>query len=176
MKLDLITVEQDEYYTPLYAVDPILDFIPKGAVVWCPFDTEQSYFVKAIRGYGNEVIATHLETGQDFFQYEPEKYDLIVSNPPYSKKTEVFERLFKLGKPFAMLVGAVGLFESQKRFNLFKKNKFEILMFNKRISFRQKHYNDILERNPPFSTWYICSKMLPEQIVFKELFKQPTLI
>ncbi len=176
MNMDEVAGSQnDEFYTPLQAVDPILDYIPKGAIVWCPFDTEQSMFVKAIRGFGNEVIATHLETGQDFFTYEPEKYDMIISNPPYSKKTEVFERLFKLGKPFAMLVGVVGLFESQKRFNMFKKNKFEIMFFNKRISYFKNYNDEKPELNPPFSSVYITHKMLPDQIIFREIYKQPTL-
>jgi hypothetical protein len=35
----------DECYTPAYGVEPILEFIPPGAVVWCPFDTEDSQFV-----------------------------------------------------------------------------------------------------------------------------------
>ena len=52
--------------------------------------------------------------------------DYIISNPPYSAKTEVLQRLFEIRKPFAMLVGVVGLFESQKRFEMFKNNKFEI--------------------------------------------------
>ena len=35
----------DECYTLSYAVKPILKYIPKDAVVWCPFDTECSEFV-----------------------------------------------------------------------------------------------------------------------------------
>ena len=31
----------DECYTPHYAVKPILKYIPKDAIVWCPFDTER---------------------------------------------------------------------------------------------------------------------------------------
>ena len=30
----------DECYTPDYAVKPILEYIPKDVTVWCPFDTE----------------------------------------------------------------------------------------------------------------------------------------
>jgi len=40
--------KNDECYTPKYGVLPILEFIPKGAVVWCPFDTADSEFVKQI--------------------------------------------------------------------------------------------------------------------------------
>ena len=38
----------DECYTPDYGVKPILKYIPKGAIVWCPFDTIDSEFTKQI--------------------------------------------------------------------------------------------------------------------------------
>ena len=34
----------DECYTLPYGVKPIIKYIPKNAVVWCPFDTEESEF------------------------------------------------------------------------------------------------------------------------------------
>lgn len=72
--------------------------------IWCPFDTEDSLFVKLFRQRGYTVIATHIANGQDFFAIDPPKCDYIISNPPYSLKGEVFERLFQLNIPFAMLV------------------------------------------------------------------------
>ena len=38
----------DECYTPAYGVRPILKYIPKDWVVWCPFDTEESEYVRLI--------------------------------------------------------------------------------------------------------------------------------
>ena len=38
----------DECMTPNYGVEPILKYIQKNAVVWCPFDKEDSEFVKLI--------------------------------------------------------------------------------------------------------------------------------
>ena len=38
----------DECYTPDYGVKPILKYIPEDAIVWCPFDTHESEFVKQI--------------------------------------------------------------------------------------------------------------------------------
>jgi len=171
MKLDEITVKKDEYYTPVYAVEPILEFIDKKSTVWCPFDTEHSNYVKILRDCGHNVIMSHIEEGLDFFSYEPDQYDLIISNPPYSEKGKVFERLFKLGKPFAMLVGVVGIFESQKRFNMFKENKFEIMYLNKRVAFYEDHFDQKPTLNPPFSSVYICKDMLPDRIIFKEISK-----
>ena len=97
--------------------------------------------------------------------------DYIISNPPYSLKYEVFNRLFEIGKPFAMLVGVVGLFESQKRFNLFKSNTFEVMYFNKRISYFKSYDDQKPSLNPPFSSVYLTSKILPSQIVFEEIIK-----
>ena len=130
MKMDIVANSgNDEFYTPLYAIKPIEKYIERGSVIWCPFDTEQSLFVKYFREMGHTVIATHLESGIDFFNCDIPNCDYIISNPPYSVKGKVFERLFEIGKPFAMLVGVVGLFESQHRFNLFKNNDFEIMYF-----------------------------------------------
>lgn len=36
--------KNDECYTPAYGVTPILKYIPKDAIVWCPFDTKQGCF------------------------------------------------------------------------------------------------------------------------------------
>lgn len=176
MKLDLITSKNDEFYTPVYAIEPILKYIPENAVVWCPFDTEDSHFVKEIRKKGVKVLATHIDNGYDFFTYEPDHRDYthIISNPPYSKKTEVFERLFALGKPFAMLVGLVGIFESQKRFRIFKNNNFEIMILNKRIDFFKSYEDEKPEINPPFSTGYITRDMLTSKMVFEEINKCTT--
>lgn len=96
---------------------------------------------------------------------------MIVSNPPYSLKTEVFKRLFELNKPFAMLVGFVGIFENMKRYKIFSENEFEILVFNRRISFMKDYDIGECSTQPPFSSYYVCSKLLPKQIIFEEITK-----
>ena len=169
MKLDLITNKNDEFYTPKYAIAPLIKYLPEGKC-WCPFDTVQSIISKEVSKV-SDVVSTHIQDGFDFFNHE-EDCDFIVSNPPYSLKGDVFERLFSLGKPFAMLVGIVGLFESKKRFNMFKENEFEVMYLDKRVSYF-KDYNDpkpVL--NPPFSSVWLCSKILPKQIVFEEIDKK----
>lgn len=163
--------KNDEFYTPKYAIEPILKYLPKTGIVWCPFDTEDSHFVGMIREHGCEVIATHLRDGQDFFSYEPEDYDYIVSNPPYSLKNEVFERLFQLNKRFAMLVGVVGIFESLKRFDMFKENDWEIMFLNKRVAFFKDFKEQKPSINPPFSSAYITKGLLPNRIVFEKITK-----
>lgn len=70
-----------------------------------------------------------------------------------------------------MLVGVVGLFESQFRFNLFKNNDFEIMYFNKRIAFFQDYAEPTPSLNPPFSSVYVTHRVLPRQIIFEEIQK-----
>lgn len=177
MKMDIVAGSgNDEFYTPLYAIKPIEKYIKPHSRIWCPFDTEESLFVREFRAKGHTVIATHIHTGTDFFECDIPDCDYVISNPPYSMKTEVLERLFEIGKPFAMLVGVVGLFESQRRFDLFKNHTFEIMYFNRRVSYF-KDYNDPKPSlNPPFSSVYISSNMLPKQVIFEEIDRNETTI
>jgi hypothetical protein len=173
MKMDLVANSgNDEFYTPSYAVAPIMKYIPAKSKIWCPFDTEESLFVRNFIGGGYSVTATHICNGEDFFEMDPPKdCEYIISNPPYSMKGEVLQRLFELKIPFAMLVGVVGLFESQKRFEMFRENEFEIMYMNRRVAYFKSYEEQKPSLNPPFSSVYICHGILPKQIMFEEIQK-----
>lgn len=79
--------------------------------------------------------------------------------------------MFGLGVPFAMLLGVVGLFESKTRFEMFKNNTFEIMYLSKRVSYFKDYSDQKPSLNPPFSSVYVCSHLLPQQIVFEEIDK-----
>lgn len=125
--------KNDEYHTPFYAIVPILEYLPKNAVVWCPFDTPESRYVEAI-GKTNPVVCSHIESGQDFYEYEPEKWDVIVSNPPFTNKRKIFERCLGFKKPFALLMSNTWLNDAAPK-QLFKHKDLQLLMFDKRIKF-----------------------------------------
>lgn len=171
MKMDIVAGSQnDEFYTPNYAVKPLLKYISPTKQIWCPFDLLESLIVKGLITNGNSVKETHLSRGEDFF-YLNEPCDVIVSNPPYSMKNEVFGRLFALGKPFAMLVGVVGLFESKKRFEMFRDNAFEIMWMSKRIAYFKSYSEQKPSLNPPFSSVWVCKNILPKANVFEVVEK-----
>jgi len=172
MKLDKVANSgNDEFYTPKYAIEPLLKYVPVGSIVWCPFDTENSLIVKMFCEHGCTVIATHISSGDDFFLMEIPHCDFIISNPPYSLKTEVLERLFASGKKFAMLLGVVGLFESERRFSLFESNRFEIMWMNKRIAYFKSYDEQKPSLNPPFSSVWLCRNVLPTGNVFERINK-----
>lgn len=156
----------DEYYTKEYAIKPLLKYIPTDKTIWCPFDKQESNFVKLFQERGNNVIFSHIETGQDFFKYEPRNYDYIVSNPPYSLRESILERLFLLRKPFAMLINEAGLFDSKKRYELLKNNRFEIMVFDKRIDYIK---GEEMLKGVPFKSIFLCSNILSTQFAFEVL-------
>jgi hypothetical protein len=150
----------NEKYTPNYAVLPILKYLPKKTI-WCPFDTKNSEFVLALQENGFDVIYSHILTGQDFFEFEPTKWDILISNPPFTLKKSVFERCISFGKPFGLLMSNLWLNDTTPT-KLFKDKELQILMFDKRI---QYDYSNRI----PFGSSYFCWDLLPKQIIFEEL-------
>ena len=176
MKMDKVANSgNDEFYTPEYAIKPILKYIKPNSKIWCPFDDERSHFAKLLTAEGHDVLETHISRGEDFFELVNSDIcdwcDYIISNPPYSIKGEVFKALFETEKPFAMLVGVVGLFESQKRFDMFASNDFEIMYMSRRIAYFKDYEEQKPSLNPPVSSVYLCKGVLPKQIVFENVNK-----
>ena len=157
----------DEVYTPSYAVKPILKYIKPTDVAWCPFDMEDSEYVKLIRENGNKVIATHIDTGNNFFEYEPEEYyDVIISNPPFSIKDDIIKRLYELNKSYAILLPIPSL-QGQKRFPYMK--DCQALIFDKRINYYTNPIKKEIQKGVSFGSFYLCRNFLPNDLIFEEL-------
>lgn len=163
------TIAGDEVYTPFYAVEPLLKYIPKNWVIWCPFDEAWSAYVQTFKEQGYKVIHSHLSEGQDFFNYEPDiHYDVIISNPPYSKKDDVLKRLQKLNKPFAMLL-PLSTLQGQRRFPSLLNT--QALIFDKRIGYHTSGDFQKTKESNYIATIYICKNFLPKDLIFEELIK-----
>ena len=160
--------KNDECYTPAYAVQPILEYIPKDAVVWCPFDTVDSEFVKLI-SQQNIVTCSHLDEGLDFFDYEPVEWDIIVSNPPFTNKRAFFQRALDLGKPFALLMANTWL-NDRAPMQLFEERGLQLLLLDRRTEFVQP--NAAVSGKITFSSSYFCCDLLPRDIIIKTIDKQ----
>lgn len=177
-KMLYLKKNNDECYTPAYAVKPILEYIklylssnlPKRGflIVWCPFDKEFSEFVKLISELDDVVvIASHIDYKQDFFKYKPSDWDIIVSNPPFTNKRLFFERALSFGKPFALIMSNTWLNDKYSKFVFhYADREMQILFFDRRIHFLQ---DGVTDKNTTFSSSYYCSDFLPKQIIIKEL-------
>lgn len=128
--------------------------------VWCPFDLELSEFVFFFKELGCKVVYSHIDTGQDFFNYEPDSYDIIISNPPFSRKLDVFKRCNELDKPWVMLSNIMCL-NYMEIGNYFADNPVQMLIPDKRVSF---------DGNPSsFCSGYFCKDFLSSNLEFCHL-------
>ena len=160
--------KQNELYTPYYAVDRIIKYLPKDKTIWCPFDMEEwSAFSIRLKECGYNVISSHIDKGQDFFEYEPEEWDIIVSNPPFSMKDQILKRLYSFNKPFAVLLPLNSL-QGKSRYKYFKRG-IQILSFDTRICYHDREHMDKVAKGAPFASAYFCKDLLPRDLIIEEL-------
>lgn len=149
-------------------MDHIIKYLPKDKKIWCPFDIEEwSAFSGRLKECGFDVISTHIDKGQDFFEYEPKEWDLIVSNPPFSLKDKVLERLYSFNKPFAILLPLNSL-QGKTRYKYFKQD-IQILSFDARVCYHDKNHMDTVVKGSPFATAYFCRDLLPKDLIIEKL-------
>lgn len=157
------TNDRDEFYTPAYAVHPIIHKLKSNSTIWCPFDTADSNFVIELEKHGHNVIYTHIWEGDNFFEMDVPECDYIISNPPWSKKNDILEKLFEIGKPFAMLFGVVGMFDSNHRFTLFEENDFGIMMLYPRVQYTKIiDGKPAVQQQPLFQSCYVTSGIMSD--------------
>lgn len=156
--------KNDECYTHRYAVEPLLEFLEpyRGKTIWCPFDTDDSEFVKVFKEHGFDVVYSHIDNGQDFYEYEPEHFDLIISNPPFTNKTKMFERVLSFNKPFAILMSILYMNDGTP-YKIFKDIDLQLLLFPKRMTFKNQPQNNKIN----FMSCYYCKDFLPKAIMFR---------
>lgn len=152
--------EKDEYYTPNILVKPIIQYIKPKSIIWCPFDTENSEFVIELQKNNIEVIYSHIWNNKDFFNYEPDRWDCIISNPPFTRKLEVLDRCYKLNKPFALVLG-LPILNYQEVGDFFLDKDLQLLIVNKKVSFDGN--------TASFNNSYFCRNFLPKDIIFTNL-------
>ena len=103
---------KDECYTTYAEAKKIIDYLISESVltkdmkIWLPFDNGLSNLYKYLKHLRYKTILSNLEIGLDFYNYEPyEWYDIIITNPPFSKRTKLLKRMFSFKKPFVILQG-----------------------------------------------------------------------
>mgnify|MGYP003634329379 FL=1 len=151
--------DSDNYNTNKEDWERIKDYIPKDKKIWSPF-----YCDGKQKEYFNDMNIDIIHEDEDFFSYTPE-YDMIIDNPPFSKKKEILARLKELDKPFILIMPSVML--CYKYFQDDYKNIQIIIPYN-RVKF--KHLDNINKNyTPPYASFYFCYKMnLSKDLIFIE--------
>ena len=153
---------RDILYTPKILVDVIIKYLDKSKIIWAGFDDDNSEFVLTLRENGFNVINSHVDNGKDFFNYQPSHWDVFVSNPPFSLKEQVLERLYSFNKPFAVILG-LPIINYQNIGNFFynKDSDMQLLIVDKKVSFNGC--------TASFNNSYFCRNILPKDIIFEHL-------
>ncbi len=156
----------DECYTPPYVVEAIVPYLPSGKTIWCPFDKEYSPFVQVLRENRFDVIYSHLDEGKDFYMYEPEHWDLIVSNPPFTGKKDIFKRALSFGKPFALLMTVTWLNDAAP-VDVFNRRDLQLYMFRDRVRYINPDGTE-MGNVVNFKSAFFCKGLLPKQIIMEK--------
>ena len=172
----------DETYTYPSLIYPLIDKIEafrkrkwktkQELTIWLPFDTvedtkfqdfivEKSNYYKILKEQGYNVIASHIATGQDFFDFEPENFDLIISNPPFKNKKAFFERALSFWNPFALVSPASWLNDSGC-YDLFYNIKLQLFMPRSRPTFFRNW--ERIGKMTSFKAIYFCFDFLEQDI------------
>lgn len=114
-------VASDFYPTPADATQALLDFLklPAGTTIWEPACGE-NHMVNVMQANGYNVIATDVQTGDDFLQIENKECDWIITNPPFSLADRFIDRCIQHKRPFALLLKSQ-YWHARKRLDLFRK-------------------------------------------------------
>lgn len=158
----------DACQTPAYAIDPLLSYLDTDWVIWEPAAGE-GYLVEAFYDSGfktEQVLISDILTGQNFFEYDPDHWDCLITNPPYSIKYQWLERCYSFEKPFALLV-PVEMLGTKSAQVLLKEYGFEMMLLDKRVNFKMP--NKGWDSRAQFPVFWLCWQMLPQQIMFGEL-------
>ena len=161
----------DEQYTPKYGVEVLLPYIQhlKDKTIWCPFDREDSQFVKVLTDNGFKVVYAHLEYGQDFLTYEPENWDVMISNPPYKNKRVYWERALDLKKPFALLLPTNILSDSVINVTMAEREReFQLLIPSRRMRFYNAKTGEV-GNQPTFKANYFGVNFFEQPIILADM-------
>lgn len=144
----------DEYYTPPEHWIAVREFLPPSQkVVWEAFCGD-GRSGQTLTELGCTVIQGR---DVDFFDDNNgviDKYDVIVSNIPFSHKKEILERLKKLDKPFLIIMPGSTMFTKYLR-ELFG-NEMQIIIPRSRMHFVK---NEVLMTRTSFDCCYFAYKM-----------------
>jgi len=145
----------DECYTPASAVKPLLEHLDKNLTYYEATSGISSNIVDFMRQEGFKVVSSN---GLDFLNDELPDFDVVLTNPPYSKKDKFIEKCYDLKKPFALLL-PVSSIQGKKRGAMFNENGVELLVLNGRVDFTGKGA-------PHFGVAWFCNGILKNNLNF----------
>ena len=148
----------DDYNTSKSAFALLKEFVPEDQILYDPFFNDGTS-----KKYMEEVFkCTVIHENRDAFEWMPE-CDLIITNPPFSKKYKVLDWLIKQEKPFFCLLPLYTI--ATKKFgDIDGFDKLQFIVGNGRIKYEK---GDDKIGCASFESAWFCHKIdLPRDITF----------
>jgi len=153
--------------TPPYALAPLLPYLSASMTIW-ESAAGEGLLAHTLRDYGCNVVESDILTDQNFFEYEPPYWDVLVTNPPFSIKYDWLARCYELGHPFALLM-PVEVLGAAKAQALFTQYDLQVIFMSPRINFKmpQKGWEGGGAQFP--TAWFTYRLDLERDMVFARL-------
>ena len=143
----------DDYNTPQNAWEDILPYVPKGSKLWLPFYNDGSAKALLLELGCQNVFHENV----DFFNYEPESWDVLVDNPPFSVKRALLKRCLAFKKPVALLM-PLDTLERNYFATMVRDQDFTLLI--PKVRYKYVKY-------PPFrSCWFLFNFNMRDTIIW----------
>lgn len=150
----------DNHCTSKKAYMMLKPYVKSGLTIYDPF-----YFDGSCKEYIMEVFESKNVVNEDlnaFDRTHPE-CDLIITNPPFSRKYDALEMLFNIDKPFIILLPLETMTTIKFR-NVKGHQKLQLLIPRGRMKFEKEGQKN---RRFNFDTAWYCYKMdLEKDIIF----------
>lgn len=125
----------DEWFTDQQTVDLIVQLLNPKGIICCPFDSESSLFTKTAQSIGECIF------GMDDWLESDYHYNYLMTNPPFSIKDLVIEKVAASGKPSALVLPLDSL-GGVKRNKIYQKYGYPaVYVPTKRINYFDQNWN-----------------------------------
>jgi hypothetical protein len=140
----------DEYYTNADQVKDAIERVKldKSWKILCPFDTDKSEFVIYLKE--NNYNVTYLQDNQINTDYNPEDYDIIISNPPWRNFVKLYSDYFDRAPRFIAILSWTTWWAIEKNANrkmekvrAFAKGKYRSI--EPRIPFKATNSDKVID-------------------------------
>lgn len=124
----------DEWFTDQETVDLIVSLLQPKRTICCPFDSEFSLFTKTAKQRGQCLYGMQNWLDVDY------EYDYLMTNPPFSIKDLVIEKVAKSEKPSALVLPLDSL-GGVKRHTIYKNYGYPAVYIpTRRINYYDKNW------------------------------------
>lgn len=157
----------DMLFTPYGSIFPLIKYLPEKGRVWECTDFGKSRISEILKGNDYKVKSTDILTGFDFLKETATfKFDMIITNPPYSLKDKFISKCYEYGKPWALLLPLTAL-EGTARGDMYRKFGISCIIFDKRADFTGKGTNWFN------SSWFLWNMPIGNnKIIFEKLIAE----